>query len=155
MEWSCKFMWQYITIHLKVIKNLDRFVTLWHHLWWNFLVNCGVKQSDVKHIYFRRVIITEKVKLLLTLTPTSPFFLLSKAKASCSSPPKVSKNCTLSVALVAMASLTYPVHYFEVTHWHLLHVLKLEGDLQELLNHLKIGCRVQFNLNLKQEKISS
>ena len=52
----------------------------------------------------RSAIITEKVKLLLTLySPLPPPFLLSKAEASCSFspiPPKVSKNCTLSGALV-------------------------------------------------------
>ena len=37
----------------------------------------------------RRVIITEKVKLLLTLyRPLPPPFLLSKSEASCSFPPK-------------------------------------------------------------------
>ena len=58
----------------------------------------------------RRALITEKVKLLLTLyRPLPPPFLLSKAKASCSSPlplKKVSKNCTLSGASVATARLT-------------------------------------------------
>ena len=56
----------------------------------------------------RCVIITEKVKLLLTLhRHLPPPFLLSKAEASCSSPSpqKVSKNCTLSGALVVTARL--------------------------------------------------
>ena len=61
--------------------------------------------------FLRRNIITKKVKLLMTLYRPlpPPSFLLSKAKASCSSLPspqkKVSKNCTLSRALVLMARL--------------------------------------------------
>ena len=52
----------------------------------------------------RREIITKKVKLLLTLyrpLPTPPFYLVKpKLLALPPSPPKVSKNCTLSGALV-------------------------------------------------------
>ena len=45
----------------------------------------------------RRAIITEKVNICLTFYGPLPlpYFLLSKAEASCSPPPQVSKNCTL------------------------------------------------------------
>ena len=60
-------------------------------------------------IGLRRVIITEEVKLLLTLyrPHPPPFFYLVKPKllALPPLPPKVSKNCTLSGALVTTVRL--------------------------------------------------
>ena len=55
----------------------------------------------------RRVIITEKVKLLLTLKRPlpPPLFYLVKFLALPPLPPKVSKNCTLSGALVTTVRL--------------------------------------------------
>ena len=54
----------------------------------------------------RRNIITEKVKLLLTLYRPlpSPFFYLVKPKLL-ALPPKVSKNCTLRGPLVTTARI--------------------------------------------------
>ena len=57
----------------------------------------GKNHSKPEAPLLRRVIITEKIKLLLTLYgPLPPPFLLSKAEASCSPPlplpPKVSKK---------------------------------------------------------------
>ena len=93
--------------------------------------------------WLRHVIINETVKLLLTLyRPLFPPFLLSKAKASCSSllpPKKVSKNCTLSWALVVTARLTY-----SLTHSH--------AQILEMLSHLKIddilNCQFKTFLTL-------
>ena len=77
-------------------------------------LNQIVIQAIIAMDIHRRGIITEKVKLLRTLyRPLPPPFLLSKAKAFCSSLPpqkKVSKNCTLIRALVATACLIWILH---------------------------------------------
>ena len=86
------------------------------HLHVEFLIldpntNIQKEKLDLTHLV-RHAIITEKVNICLTLFEPlpPPYFLLSKAKASCSlTPPppvsKVSKTCTLTRALVLMACL--------------------------------------------------
>ena len=70
-------------------------------------LGCVLSSNRQKMTFLRRVIITEKVKLLLTLYRPLPLFYLVKLKLLVlpPSPPKVSKNCTLSEALVATARL--------------------------------------------------
>ena len=82
------------------------------HLHVEFLIldpntNIQKEKLDLTHLV-RHAIITEKVNICLTLYGTlpPPYFLLSKAEASCSltpPPSKVSKTCTLTRALVLMA----------------------------------------------------